>query len=75
MGQGVCVEPAYRIFLYASCGECLAADFVDEGWVVCKHPEHKADAQTLHDGWSANTLPETCPLRTRRAMLGIKEER
>jgi len=73
MGQSANVELAHRIFLYKTCGECMAADFVDREWVVCKHPEHEADKQTLRDGWHQDTLPETCPLRKRRALLGIED--
>lgn len=72
MGQSDCFEKVHRLFLYKNCGECMASDHVDEGWVVCKHPEHEEDEETLHDGWSYNgPIPKTCPLRKRRAILGL----
>lgn len=65
---------ALESFLYSTCGECMVAKFVDKGWVVCGHPRHEGDEQTLHDGWHQDApIPTTCPLRERRALLGLKE--
>lgn len=81
MGQGVSIEKPCLLLFYEKCGDCGFSNWLDSNWISCGHPTPaKASPEDAdlrddddYEGAADAPIPKTCPLRERRALLGIKE--